>query len=185
MTSLLAGCNVKDWFSQQGNITIQIDPMGAANTTLTDFRKLTVAVYGVTIKQYLMLDSKQFSYGDQPKLFDFVEKGMKGEPIPVMTDKINIRAVESVTLHLDVFEAIDAQGKNVPVCREGEPVASFPCFFMPLNGAYRHQDKQFSTVRGGSVTFNYPLGVRSVTENGQTEYFIFEDVTLATVETSR
>lgn len=185
-SALTAGCSVKDWFNQSGKIHVNILPLGPEGTDLLDFRSVKVALYSATVKQVLIIEPKDFSYGDSPLIFDMVEKGTKGEKIPILSETINIRAVESITLRLDVVEAIDAQGRAMPICREGETITTFPCFFVPEEGVYRHQNAQtFSTVRGGSVTFNYPLGVRSTTQGGNVEYFIYEDPAKVVIETSR
>lgn len=184
-STALAGCNLKDWYNQRGTVRVMLAPIGPDGTDLLDFQQITVAIYGVSVKQYLIIDSKEFTFGDQPKLFDMVEAGTKGTAIPLLETTLNIRAIESVQLRLDVLDAVDARGASLPICRENEPAESFPCFFVPKDGVYYHEGAQFSTPRGGSVTFHYPIGVKAITQGGQLEYFLYEDPSKVVIETAR
>ena len=181
----LAGCNFKDFYNQSGTFHIHLVPQGPENSSITDFRTLRVAVYGVSVKQQLTVQTKEFSFGDAPLVVDFLDAALKGERIPLATGKQNLRAVDNVTLRLDVLEAVDAQGNEVPTCHEGEPVERFPCFFMPDNNAFRLSEPHFAPPRGGEVTFGFPLAVKSVTVRGDTEYFFLGDPADATVEKKR
>ena len=178
----LAGCNVKDWYNQQGNIKVFLQPQGPTNSSLTEFRTLTLAVYGVTVKQLLILDRKEFTFGEQPLLVDMVATGVKGERTLLATAHMNIRPVESVTIRVDVLEAVDAQGRTVPVCREGQPAPSFPCFFLGSDGAIIFDDRNVPIPRGGTVDFGFPLAVKTATQGGRQEYFLLSDPALATVQ---
>ena len=181
----LAGCNFRDFYNQEGTFHVVLVPQGPENSSLTDFRSLKIAIYGVSVRQQLTVQSKEFSFGDTPLVVDFLETALKGERVPLATGKQNLRAVDNVTLRLDVIEALDAQGKTIPTCHEGEPVERFPCFYMPDNNAYRLGEPQFAPPRGGSVTFGFPLAVQSVTQNGDTEYFFVGDPALAIVDKQR
>ncbi|HWH09024.1 MAG TPA: hypothetical protein VNX21_07470 [Candidatus Thermoplasmatota archaeon] len=181
----LAGCNFKDFYNQMGTFHVVLVPQGPENSSLTDFRSLKIAVYGVSLRQQLTLQPKEFSFGEAPLVVDFLEAGLKGERIPLATGKMNLRAVDNVTLRLDVIEAVDAQGKDIPTCYEGEPVESFPCFYMPTNNAYRLQEPQFAPPRGGTVTFGFPLAVKTITVQGDTEYFFVGDPADAIIEKKR
>ena len=181
----LAGCNFKDFYNQNGTFHVVLVPQGPENSSLTDFRSLKVAIYGVSVRQQLNIQSKEFSFGDAPLVVDFLDKALKGERVPLATGKMSLRAVDNVTVRLDVIEAVDAQGKDVPTCYEGEPVEAFPCFYMPTNNAYRLTEPQFAPPRGGTVTFGFPLAVKSVTVEGDTEYFFVGDPALAVIEKQR
>lgn len=181
----LAGCNFKDFYNQNGTFHVVLVPQGPENSSITDFRSLKVAIYGVSVRQQLNIQSKEFSFGDAPLVVDFLDKALKGERVPLATGKMSLRAVDNVTVRLDVIEAVDAQGNDVPTCYEGEPVEAFPCFFMPANNAYRLAEPQFAPPRGGTVTFGFPLAVKSVTLEGDTEYFFVGDPALAIIEKER
>ena len=186
LTPALAGCNFQDWYNQNGTVVIELVPQGPTNTSLTDFRSLKIAVYGVSVKQLLAANPKEFSYGESPLVVDFVSTGMRGERVPLATFKQNIRPVDSVTLRLDIVEAVDAQGRSLPVCREGstEPT-TFPCFFLPDRGIFQLTEPDFGPPRGGTVVFGFPLEVRIVTVRGDDEYFLLGDPADATIQLHR
>lgn len=185
VSTAMAGCNFRDFYDQNGTFHIHLVPQGPENSSLTDFRTLNIAVFGVTVRQVLSASPKEFSFGETPLVVNFLEAGLNGERIPLATGKQNLRAVESVTLRLDVIEATDAQGKDIPVCYEGQPVPSFPCFFMPSNNIFRLGEPQFAPPRGGSVTFGFPLAVKTAVLDGKTEYYFVGEAALATVERER
>lgn len=179
LTPLLAGCNFRDWYNQQGRVNVALYTIGATNTSLGDFKTLQIAVYGVSIKQYLVIGSKEFKFDQQPLVIDLVEKGTKGERVMLVQNVLeDIRAIESITIHLDVIEAIDAGGKPVPICHESDKTTVFPCFFVPDNGAYRHQDRNIAIPRGGTLTIGFPLAVSRFGNPGREEYSLFEDPSL-------
>lgn len=181
----LAGCDFKDFYNQMGTFHIDLVPQGPENSSITDFRTLRIAIYGVSVKQQLTVQTKEFSFGDSPLVVDFLDAALQGERVRLATGKQNLRAVDNVTIRLDVLEAVDAQGNEVETCYEGEPVESFPCFFMPDNNAFRLQEPHFAPPRGGEVTFGFPLAVKSVTLEGDTEYFFVGDPALVVVDRDR
>lgn len=174
-----AGCNVKDWYNQNGTVEIDMKPMGTSNTSLGDFRVLKIAVYDVTAKQIDSANPQSFSFtsgGQAPLIVDLV--GKAGQAIPLASFHTNLRAIESVTIHIDVVEAVDAAGKSLPGCHPGQPVVSKPCVATPADLGYRAAEKSFSPPRGGKVVFGFPLAVRA----GGGEYFIQYDPTQATID---
>lgn len=181
----LAGCDFKDFYNQMGTFHIELVPQGPENSSVTDFRTLRIAVYGVSVKQQLTVQPKEFSFGDSPLVVDFLHAALNGERVRLATGQQNLRAVDNVTIRLDVLEAVDAAGHEVATCYEGEPVERFPCFYMPGNNAFRLEEPRFAPPRGGEVTFGFPLAVQAVTVEGDMEYFFVGDPALATVEKKR
>ncbi|MFA5861412.1 MAG: hypothetical protein WDA16_06915 [Candidatus Thermoplasmatota archaeon] len=185
LTPLLAGCNFKDWYNQEGKVNVALVAVGPTNTSLSEFSTIKIAIYGVSVKQYLVIATKEFKFDAAPLVIDLVEKGTKGErTMLVQNVQENIRAIESVTLRLDVIEAIDAQGKPMPICHENDETTAFPCFFVPANGAFRHQDRNIPVPRGGVLTIGFPLAVSSFGNPGRIEYSLFEDPALVEISTS-
>jgi hypothetical protein len=168
----LAGCSFTDWYKQRGTVYIELAPEGSAGTALGDFRKLTIAVYGVSLKKVGSVEPYEFSFGESPLLVDLVERGRAGTTVPLAENVTNLRAFETVTVRIDVVEALDAGGKGVPGCHPGQPVPSRPCVSTPVNGAYR-AERQFSPPRGGDVTFRFPLSVQF--DASANEYYIQMD----------
>lgn len=177
-TSALAGCNVKNWYNQEGIVHVALAPVGPQESALNDFRSLKVGILGVSIKQLGTVSPKNYAFPDGPLMVDLVAAGRAGETIPLTQEKFNIRAIESVTITLQVLEAIDAAGKVLPNCHPGEPAESKPCVSTPINGAYRSAEKSFSVPRGGEVKFDFPLAV----QYGDREYFIQHDPSLVVIE---
>lgn len=176
----LAGCSFTDWYKQRGTVYVQLAPQGPAGTALGDFQKLTVAVYGVSMKKVGTVEPYEFSFGASPLVVDLVQHGRAGTTIPMVENKTNLRAFESVTVRIDVVEAVTASGATIPGCHPGQPVASRPCVSTPVNGAYR-AERQFSPPRGGEATFLFPLGVQfSANVN---EYYIQLDPTAIRIVT--
>lgn len=184
-TAFMAGCSFSNWYHQSGAFHIELMPQGPENSSLPDFQKLKIAVYGVSLKQVGFVNTKEFTYGDEPLVVDFLEAGRNGERVRVAEGVMTIRAAEHVTVRLDVVEAVDAQGKAMPTCKVGQTAPTvFPCFLLPDNNAYR-LERNFSPPRGGDVTLGFPMAVKSVTFRGDTEYFFVVDPALAEVETDR
>jgi hypothetical protein len=179
-TPVLAGCNLKDWYNQLGDVKIFLAPVGPSNSSIADFRTLQIAIYGVSVKQVLIVDPKDFTYASPP-VTDLVAAGARGERTQIAQVKETIRPIESVTVTLDVVQALDAQGKSVPVCREGQAITGNPCFFLDAQGFIRFSDRNIPISRGNVEDFTMPLQVLSRTQGGQTEYFLNMDQSQATV----
>lgn len=173
----LAGCSFPDWYKQRGTVYVSLDPQ--TSDALNDFQSLKIVVFGVSMKKLGGVEPYEFSFGDSPLIVDLVQTARSDEIIPLVENKTNLRAFESVTVRVDVAEALDASGRTVPGCHPGQPVASRPCVSTPVNGAYRI-DRSFSPPRGGSVTFYLPLGVQF--NSGANEYFIQLDPNAARIE---
>lgn len=180
-----AGCNAKDWYNQMGTVQVDLAPQGATNTSLNEFRTIKVAIYGVTVKQYLAADAKQFSFGANPLVIDLVEKGRAGERVTLAEFKVNLRAVESVTVHLDVVEAVDAGGESLQICRLQDTVEKWPCFFMPDNNAFRYDEKSFSPPRGGEAVVAFPLAVKYATQGRKAQYYLDTPADLVEITNKR
>lgn len=168
----LAGCSFSDWYHQRGTAYVELAPQGPAGTALGDFKKLSVAVYGVSMKKVGSVQPYEFAFGDSPLVVDLVEHGKARTTVPLVENVTNLRAFEWVTVRIDVVEALDAAGKPVPGCHPGQPVASRPCVSTPVNGAYR-AERAFSPPRGGEVTFRFPLAVQFDAQGD--EYYIQMD----------
>jgi hypothetical protein len=178
----LSGCNARDWWDLKGTYHVELAPI-ADNSAMGDFQKLTIAVYGVSLKQEGEINPHHFTFSPEPLFVDMVDLANKGERQPLAQMKSVIRPVTSVTIRIAVAEAIDASGKSLPPCFPGEPVESRPCVSTPKNGAYLIDTIPFSPPRGGSVTFGFPLLIQYAPQAN--EYFIQTDDPLATVETEK
>ena len=174
----LAGCSFQDWYKQQGTVHVALAPQTGGS--LTDFQTLKLAVFGVSLKKVGGVEPYEFGFGENPLVVDLVQTAKAGTTIPLVENKTNLRAFESVTVRVDVVEAIDASGKSIPGCHPGQPVASRPCVSTPVNGAYR-VERSFSPPRGGEATFYFPLGVQF--SQSANEYFIQLDPTAVRIET--
>ncbi|GEM_PF-3887667 len=172
-TPMLAGCNFQQWARQEGTVNVFVAPLSPAKSNANDFQRLKVGIIGVSIKQVGSIDTKEFTYGSDPKIIDLVAAGRSGEKSKVASTVIPIRAVESVTVRIEVEDAVDAAGKTIPSCHPGEPVTSKPCISTPANGAYRIQEKPVAIPRGGAVDAYFPLAV--LFDSASNEYFIQAD----------
>lgn len=188
-TPALAGCNVKDWYNQQGWVDVQLVPQGPRNTSLDEFQRISVAIFGVTVRQLDVVQPKTFQFQDaagapQPLLVDLVSKGKEGESIPLARFKTNMRPTSEVTIRMQVVEAIDASGQAMQVCRIGDTVRKWPCFFVPTNDAYTYDEKPFAPPRGGEVLVGFPAAVKFVRPpnaspgDARSQYFIETDPAL-------
>lgn len=175
LTPALAGCNAKDWYNQQGTVSVELVSLGGAETSIDNFRSIRVALYGVSIKQVGAVNTKEFSFGDQPPIVDLVELAKTGETVPLAEFKFNLRAIESVTVYINILEAVDAAGNSMQICRPEDTVEKWPCFFMPSNGAFRYDQKSFSPPRGGSIEVGFPLEVLYATQGSKSQYFLAID----------
>lgn len=171
----LAGCNIRDWYNQEGYVSLDLFMDEGANSTLDQFRSIKAAVYGATIRQLGTADAKHFTYGESPRIIDLVEMGAKDERIRVTDFKTNIRATDQVTFRVAVFEAIDAAGNNMEICRLNDSDVKFPCFYQPENAALVYNEKSFSPPRGGSIVVGFPLTVHFASQGKAQEYFLFAD----------
>lgn len=173
LTPLTAGCNVKDWYNQNGTVTLELNVLGPKNTSLDNLRSVKVAIYGATVRQFSSADARHFTYPtNDPKIVDLVQKGKDGERVPIANFKISIRAVESVTVRMEVFEAIDAAGNALEICRLRDKPERFPCFFIPDNSAYQYYEKPFAPPRGGEVVVGFPLAIKYAARGRVSEYYI-------------
>lgn len=185
---VLAGCSFRDFYNQEGTVTITVSPVKkGTNATLNDFQKITVAIFGVTIRQLGSIDPKSFSVPpENPLLLDLVDKADTRTPLAKF--KTNLRATSSVTVRADVVEAIDAAGKAMTICRDsGPPIsnADYPCFFVPETFSYTYNQRSFAPPRGGEVVVVFPLYVSWDEQGGKREYFISTPPDLIQIENSR
>lgn len=185
LTPALAGCNVKDWYNQRGTVHVELVSLGGANTSLDHFRSITVVLYGVSVKQLGSVDSKEFSFGEQPPTVDLVQMAKSGAPRPLAEFTVSLRAVERVTVYLEVIEAVDAAGNSIQVCRLEDTVEKWPCFFMPSNGSFRYDAKTFSPPRGGSIDVGFPLEVKYAQRGTKSQYYLDNDPNQIRLESHR
>lgn len=176
----LAGCNFSDWWNLRGTVYVELTPVGSAKSEIGDFRALKIAVYGVSLKKAGAVEPYEFSFGTDPLIIDMVGLGKSGDRVRLVENVTNLREFESVTIRIEVVDAVDASGKTLPACHPGQPVASRPCVSTPVNGAYRIE-RNFSPPRGGSATFVFPIAVQF--DQPSNEYYIQSDPTAAEVLT--
>lgn len=171
----LAGCNFKDWYNQEGYVAVDFMVDTGANSTLDHFRSIKAAIYGVSIRQFDSADAKHFTFGEQPLIVDLVEMGNEDKRERLAEFKTNIRRTDTVLLRVVVFEAIDAAGNSMEICRLDDPDVKFPCFYQPDNAALVYDEKSFSPPRGGTVVVGFPVTVHFATQGRAQEYFLFPD----------
>lgn len=181
LTPALAGCNFKDWYNQRGDVRVFLQPVGPNNSSISDFTSLKIAIFGVTLKQLLVVDSQAFSYGASPLILDMVTLGARNERLEVAQAKESIRPLETITITVDVIEARDAQRREIPVCREGTTSDAQTCFFLDAKGFIRFE-RNIAINRGGTVEITMPLQVKVATVGTKTEYFLVSDVSQAVIE---
>lgn len=181
----LSGCNVRDWYNQEGYVAIDLAVDSGRNTTIDHFRSLKAALYGVTLAQADTVDAKHFTFGDQPLIIDLVEQAKKDDPIRLTEFKTNMRATSRVAVRIVVFEAIDAAGNPMEICRIDTEVEKFPCFFQPDNAALIYDEKSFSPPRGGEITVGFPVAVKFATKGRAAEYFLYADPGQVTLDVTR
>ena len=185
-----AGCDVKDWYNQNGTVRVQLEIQGAKGNHLDEFRSIKAAIYGVMLKQSgESLNLKQFTFGTDPKIIDIVESGKKAESIGLTEFKTNLRATDRVAIRMAVFEAIDAAGNSMQVCKQTDTPDHFPCFYQPDDDLLSFQadveQKSFAPPRGGTVIVHFPLAVKYAQQGRVAEYFLFADPALVTLENHR
>lgn len=184
-TPMLAGCNVKDWYNQQGTITVELAPLRTSDSQMDAFRSIRVAVYGVTVRQAGAADAKQFTFGENPLVVDLVEEARAGERVRLAEFKSNLRATVTVDVRMLIIEAIEANGNSMEVCRAEDVPERFPCFYQPTNGAWTYDDKPFAPPRGGEVVVGFPLTVHFEQQGRVSEYFLRADPNLVELTNHR
>lgn len=188
LTPALAGCSFQDFYNQRGTVTITLSPLrDAPNSSMNEFQRVTIAVYGVTIRQFQSIDPKSFSFpAGQPLLVDMVDKA--DTRIPLASFKTNLRATSQVIVRADVVEAITAAGTSLKICREGIEIknADYPCFFVPASLAWVYDRRGFAPPRGGEVVVVYPMVIKYVQDDrGRGEYYIDDPPELVEFENNR
>lgn len=179
-----AGCNVKDWYNQNGTVRIELEVLDATETAIGDMRSVKVAIYGVSLRQ-VNAQPKHFAFEPEPLIVDLVETMKADERIPLTEFKTNLLATERVAVRLVVFEAIDAAGKNLEICRLDSEVETFPCFYQPDNSALLYEDRPFAPPRGGEVVVGFPVAVRFAQEGRASEYYLEADPSKIVLENAR
>lgn len=178
-TPALAGCNFADWYNQRGTVKVELVAVGADQSAIEDFETLKIAVYGVSLKQAGSIQTQEFTFGGSPLIVDLAATASADQRIPLAQTTLSLRQVESVTLRIEVVEAVDASGTVLPACHPGEPVESRPCVSTPRNGAYREENRPFSAERGGTIVYGFPLAVQY--DQPTNEYYIQTDPEFATL----
>lgn len=180
-----AGCNVKDWYNQNGTIRFQLEILGNSSSMVNEFQSVKVALYGVSLRQRDALNPLHFTFGTEPRVIDLVTYAKEGEEIPVTEFKSNMVPVVSVQLKVVVIEAITASGENIAVCRLADRPEKFPCFYQPDDDSLRYEEKPFAPPRGGEVTVHFPVAIKYATRGLASQYFLFADPTLVELENKR
>lgn len=183
----MAGCNVKDWYNKNGTVRLQLDIQDAQTSSLDSFRSVMVAIYGASIKQAgdALNPPQDFTFGSDPLIVDIVQKGKAREVIPLAEFKTNLRATERVLVRIVVFEAIDAAGAPMEVCRVTDTPEKFPCFYQPAGDALLYEEKDFSPPRGGTVIVHFPIAIKYAQQGRVAEYFLHADPALVQLENRR
>lgn len=180
----LAGCNVKDWYNQNGTVRIELEVLDAAESAIGDLRSVKAAIYGVSLRQ-INAQPKHFAFEPEPLVVDLAETARADERVPLAEFKTNLLATERVAVRLVVFEAIDASGKNLEICRLDTEVEQFPCFYQPDNSALLYEDRPFSPPRGGEVVVGFPVAVRFAQQRNAAEYYLEADPSKIVLESAR
>lgn len=180
-----AGCNVRDWYNQEGWVVIDLAMDAGRNTSADHFRSVKAAVYGVSLRQAGTTDAKHFTFGEDPLILDLVEKTKQGERVRLAEFKTNLRATERVAIRMTVFEAIDAAGNSMEVCRLDDTPEKFPCFYQPDNAALQYDEKSFSPPRGGSIVVGFPVSIQFAQQGRASEYYLYADPGKVTLDVKR
>lgn len=186
LTASLAGCNIRDWYNQEGWVHVELKVNNDPKTALDEFQRLQIAVFGVTIKQADALNPEHFAFDlPGPLLVNLVEKGEKDERVPLASFKTNLRATNSVAIRAVVVEAVAANGEPMEICRISDTPEKFPCFYQPEETAFVYTEKAFAPPRGGEVFVGFPVGVRFAQLGRVSEYFIEVDPSLVEITNKR
>lgn len=179
----LAGCNLKDWYDQNGTVRIQLRSISGEHSMEEQFQSVKVALYGVTLRQRDAVNPQNFAF-DGPKLVDLVALAKEGEEVGITEFKTSLLPTVRVQLKIVVIEAIDAGGVSMQVCRKEDKVARFPCFYQPP-GDDLNYDKPFAPPRGGTVIVHFPVAIKYAQQGRVSEYFLFADPALVELENKR
>lgn len=181
-----AGCNVRDWWNMEGTVHFGVkavsrdeSPVPGYRSAMGDFRELSVAVVGVSVKQVGEINPRHFSFQDEPLVVDLVDIERRGVGVPLAREKLTIRAIEQVTITMVGFRAVTAAGDELEFCHPGQQGVTKPCVSMPSNGGYRHNERNFSSERGGESEFLMAFEVLYTPEGR--EYVLFRDPAQATI----
>lgn len=191
-----AGCDVKDWYNQSGTVRIQLEPQPAQGSHLDSFKSVKAAIYGVSLKQAgESLNVKHFTFGKDPKIVDLVDAGKKGTVIELTEFKTSLRATERIAVQIAVFEAIDAAGASMEICRLADTPQRFPCFYVPDDDLLLFEgcpstdatcrEKSFAPPRGGMVVVHFPVAIQYAQDGPRGEYFLFADPAKVGLENRR
>ena len=180
----MAGCNIRDWYNQEGIVAIDLVVDPGKNSSLSEFRSIKAALYGVSLAQLDVADQKHFTYGEDPLIIDLVEQAKKG-PLRMTEFQTNLRQTERVAVNMVVFEAIDAAGNSMQICKLDTTVEKFPCFYQPDNAAILYDEKLFSPPRGGQITVGFPIAIQFATKGRASEHFVYADPGLVTLDVDR
>lgn len=175
LTASLAGCNIRDWYNQEGWVHIELKVIDDPNTSLDEFRRVTVAVYGVSVKQADALNPEHFAFEPGPLLVDLVDLAAKDEQRRLASFKTNLRATNSVAVRAVVIEAVTAANEPLEICRISDQPERFPCFYQPDDTAFVYNEKAFAPPRGGEVVVGFPVAVQFAELGRVSEYFIEVD----------
>lgn len=184
MMPFFAGCNVKDWYNQNGTVRIELEVLPASESRIGEFSSLRVAIYGVSLRQ-TDAEPKHFGFEPDPVIVDLVQVAKDDERVPLTEFKTNLRATDRVAVRLVTLEAITAAGESLQVCRIGDSVDRFPCFYQPNNTALLFEDRPFSPPRGGEVVVGFPVGVAFAQQGRATQYYLEADPSKIVIETKR
>lgn len=179
----LAGCNVKDWYNQNGTVRIQLRSISGEQSLEDHFQSVKVALYGVTLRQRDAVNPENFAF-DEPKIVDVVTLAKEGEEVGITEFKTSLLPTVRVQLKVVVIEAIDAAGVSMQVCRRDDAIERFPCFYQPP-GDNLDYDKPFAPPRGGMVIVHFPVAVKYAQQGTVSEYFLFADPALVELENKR
>lgn len=187
LTASLAGCNLRDWYNQEGWVHIELKVIEGGDTSLGEFDRVTLAIYGVTVKQADALNPDSFAFEPGPLLVNLVELAEKDERPRLASFKTNLRATNSVVVRAVAIEAVTAAGESLEICRlpPAPPPEKFPCFYQPEDTAFAYNEKAFAPPRGGDVIVGFPVGVEFASRGRVTQYFIEVDPSLVDIVNDR
>lgn len=183
LTPALAGCNVKDWYNQDGTVRIQMRALSGDDSLVDNFQSVKVALYGVTLRQRDAVNPEFFSF-DEPKIVDLVSLAKEGEEVGISEFKTSLLPTVRVQLKIVVIEAIDAAGVSMEICRKEDTPTRFPCFYQPPGDDLLYE-KNFAPPRGGTVIVHFPVAVKYAQQQRVAEYFLFADPALLELENKR
>lgn len=171
LTVSLAGCSFRDWYNQEGTVTVALRAVDASDSDLESFKSLRIGFHSVQIRQLDSADPVS-DVKQPPEAYDLVRLAQTG-PVELLSERTNLRGFISVNVKIEAINGTTADGDELLGCEQGVRVEEPPCIRYAARGNYplTLDPETFRVPRGGELTVVVPIGVRfDATTN---EFFLF------------